>query len=836
MRASPHPALPIDPVLPELLAVLERGASAVLAAPPGAGKTTRVPLALLGARWLGGGRIVMLEPRRLAARAAARRMAAQLGESVGDTVGYRVRGDSRVGSNTRVEVVTEGVLSRAIVRDPSLHGVGAVIFDEYHERSLVADVGLALTLQTQELLRPELRVLVMSATLDGDAVASLLGGAPVVRSTGRAFPVTVRHVRPRDGARIEATVAAAIRRALADDPGSVLAFLPGAAEIRRTQDLLAASALASSVTVHPLFGDLAPAEQDAAIASATAGHRKVVLATSIAESSLTIDGVGIVVDSGLARVPRFTVRTGMTRLETVRISRPSADQRAGRAGRTAPGVCYRLWSEEEHASLSARATPEMLEADLASLALDLAAAGIDDPRALRWLDVPPSGAFSQARELLRTLGALDTRGRISPHGQAMSEVATHPRLAHLLLAGRERGLGSAAALVAALLDERDLFVGQPGERDVDLRVRVAIAAGRRGGASGPGVDRATLERVRDQARRWRAQLGVVEGAIDEDAAGLLLALAYPDRVGVRRKPGSDRFLLRNGAGAVLPEGSSLGRADWLVVAELDGRAPESRIRIAAPLERSELDDLFDDTLDVEDVIEWDATGGAIVAVRRERLGAIVLRERPLRELDEWRANAVLITAIRRADGLALPWTDNARRTRDRIAFIGSIDASWPDVSNDALLSTMEDWLASHLGGIRRREELEALDLGAILLEQLSWAQRRALDELAPTHVVVPTGSRVSVEYADPIAPYVAVRLQELFGLADGPRVGGGRVPLVLRLLSPAQRPVQITRDLAGFWATSYADVRRDLRGRYPRHAWPEDPAHAEPTRRARPRR
>jgi ATP-dependent helicase HrpB len=830
--------LPIDDSLPALRNALQGRQSVVLQAPPGAGKTTRVPLALLGEPWLASQRLLMLEPRRLAARAAARRMASMLGEPVGDTVGFRVRGETRVGPRTRIEVVTEGVLTRLLHVDAALEGVGLLVFDEFHERSLQADLGLALALLSQELLRPDLRILVMSATLDGAAVSALLGDAPIVTSEGRRYPVEVRHLVRRGDQRIEGVVAAAVRRALASDEGSVLAFLPGAGEIRRTVDLIEGAALPADVRVHPLFGDLPPDAQDAAIAPAAPGERKVVLATSIAETSLTIDGVRVVIDSGLARVPRFSPRIGMTRLETVRVSRSSAEQRSGRAGRTAPGVSYRLWAVEEEAGLLERSTPEILEADLAPLALDLAFAGVLDPRALRWLDLPPAPALAQARELLVQLDAIDVEGRITAHGRAMAAFGLHPRLAHMLLHARELGRGATACVIAALLEERDVLRRDAVHREADLRVRVAIVAGEGGsGAEHHAVDRDAVRRVREQSRAWRAQLGTrADEAVVDEATGWLLALAYPDRVAQRRSGGGERFLLRNGLGAVLDDAGALTGAEFLTVADVDGRLPHSRIFLAAPLERSDVERLFAIQLAGEDVVEWDAEAGVVVARRRERLGAMVLRDAPLREPDSDAVARALLSAIVRGDRLALRWSNSARQLRERLVFLHRLDSAWPDVSETAMASSMESWLLPRLIGLRRRSEVEQLDPGAMLLDALTWEQRRALDHLAPTHVTVPTGSRIPIDYGDAAAPVLAVRLQELFGLSETPRIANGRVGLTLHLLSPARRPVQVTRDLAGFWRSSYFDVRKELRGRYPKHEWPEDPLTATPTRRAKPRR
>lgn len=830
---STLPRLPIDEVLGSLRAALAERVSVVLQAPPGAGKTTRVPLALLDEPWLDGRVIVMLEPRRLAARAAARRMADSLGEPVGSTVGFRIRGETRVSARTRIEVVTEGVLTRMLHEDAALERVGAIIFDEFHERSLHADLGLALTLETQDVLRPALRVLVMSATLDGSAVAALLGGAPVIASEGRLFPVETRYLPRRGDQSIEAAVSGAVRRALADDEGSVLAFLPGAGEIRRTASALTTHALPADVRVLPLFGAMSAAAQDEAIAPSPRGVRKVVLATSIAETSLTIEGVHVVVDSGLARVPSFSPRTGMTRLETIRVSRAAAEQRRGRAGRTAPGVCYRLWAAEEHAGLMERTRPEILEADLAPLALDLAVAGVIDPAALRWMDRPPAPALSQARELLGQLGALDPDHRITSHGRAMASLGAHPRLAHMLLRGRELGFGATACVVAALLDDRDPMRSTDASPDPDLRHRITMVESRERLAN---VDQDTLRRVRERAREWRAALGLARAAVDEHECGRAVALAFPDRVAQRRSGTDERYLLRNGLGAVLVDGSALTGSPYLAIAELGGQRPDARVALAAPLSRAELDRALGDQVVHDEIVEWDDADGAVHAVHRERLGAIILHETPLRDADPHVVAEALLGACTAEQGLSLRWSEGASRVRARMAFLHRHVPGWPDVGEDALRATAHEWLLPHLVGLRRREHVDALDLGALLLARLSWQQRAELEELAPTHVEVPSGSHIRVEYADPDAPVLAVRLQELFGLRTTPSVARGAVPLTLHLLSPAHRPVQVTRDLAGFWRNSYFDVRRELRGRYPKHPWPEDPLLAEPTRRAKPRK
>ena len=821
------PPLPIDEALPALRDALRSRSGAVLQAPPGAGKTTRVPLALLDEPWLDGRRIVMLEPRRLAARAAARRMAWLLDQRAGETVGYRIRHESAVGPATRVVVVTEGVLTRLLQRDPALEDVGLVIFDEFHERSIHADLGLALTLQTQALLRSELRILVMSATLEGGPVSELLGGSPIVTSEGRSWPVEVRHLVPRTGARLEHSVVGAVRRALDDEPGDVLVFLPGAGEIRRVASLLHDAPAA----VMPLHGNLPPDQQDRAILPSSPGSRKVVLATSIAETSLTIEGVRVVVDSGLARVPRYSPRTGMTRLATIKVSRASAEQRRGRAGRLAPGVCYRLWSPQEDAALPERASPEILEADLTSLALDLAAAGVRDPLDLRWLDPPPGAAFSEARSLLAQLGALDHTGGITRHGSAMAGLGLHPRLSHMVIRASELGARDAACELAALLTERDLLRRSEGVPEADIRTRVDLL---RGTVLRHDVDRDALRRARAEVAACRRGARGSPMNAQPVSVGGILALAYPDRIAQRRPGTTGRFLLRNGLGASL-EPQGLSSEEYLVVAELEGKPPEHRILLAAPISLEEIRTGFAVDIVAEEEVAWNPVSRSVAARRRERLGAVVLREAALRDPDPDRVAGALLEGVRREGLHVLPWDDGARRTRERINFVRTLDPAWPDVSDEALLGSLEEWLGPSVTGVSRLDDLSRADLSAALVSRLSWEQRAALDRLAPTHVAVPTGSRIAVNYDDPGSPVLAVRLQELFGLAETPRVGGGAVILTLHLLSPAGRPVQVTRDLAGFWRTSYFEVRRELKGRYPRHAWPENPLEAEPTRRPKRR-
>ncbi|MBI2737505.1 MAG: ATP-dependent helicase HrpB [Rhodospirillales bacterium] len=814
-------SLPVDEALPRLKGALAAGNAAVLVAPPGAGKTTRVPLALLDAPWLGGGKIVMQEPRRLAARAAARRMAATLGEPVGETVGYRVRLDTKVGPRTRIEVVTDGLFLRMLQDDPSLDGIGCVIFDELHERGLETDLSFALVREAQAALRDDLRVIAMSATLDPGPVSDRLGGAPVVESAGRMFPVDTRYLDREAAGRIEDSVASTVRRALAEQSGSALVFLPGVGEIRRVEERLD---LGGNVDVAPLYGDLSPADQDRAIAPSPAGRRKVVLATSIAETSLTIEGVRLVIDSGLMRVPRFSPRSGMTRLETVRVSQASADQRRGRAGRLEPGVCYRLWPEEQQRGLLPFTPPEILDADLAPLALELALWGANDAT-LPWLTPPPAAALATARGLLFDLGALDPAGTITPHGRAMARLGQHPRLAHLVLKGRELGQGRIAALLTAILGERDFLRLPPGQRDVDLRHRVDIAlSGKRDG---------TLRLIQEQARRLMPRGGADERP-DVSMTGALLALAYPDRIG-RRRPGTNRYLLSGGRGAALPDGDPMANEEFLVVADLDGSTQDSRIFLAAPICLDEIEELFAEQVVDEEALQWSEREGVVLARRRRRLGALLLEDKPLANPDADKLKAAMIEGIRQLGLGALPWSDDLAKWRERVAFLRTQDEGWPDLSDKALLDSLDTWLSPFLDGVSRRSHLARIDLTAALKSLVPWDKQRELDRLAPTHVEVPSGSRVAIDYGNPAEPTLSVRLQEMFGLLDTPRVGGGKVPLTIHLLSPARRPVQVTRDLASFWANGYKAVKAELKGRYPRHYWPEDPLIAEPTARVRPR-
>jgi ATP-dependent helicase HrpB len=831
--------LPVDEVLPELLSVLTSRCRAVLIAPPGAGKTTRVPPALLEMP----GRIVMLEPRRLAARAAARRMASERGEAVGGTVGFRVRGESRVSAATRIEVVTEGVLTRMLQHDPSLDGIGTVIFDEFHERSLVADTALALVLGASCVLRDDLAVLVMSATLDAAAVAALMGGAPVIRSEGLSWPVETRYAPNTAGRWIEDHVASVVRDTLDTESGSVLVFLPGAGEIKRVESALTGT-VPRDVVVLPLYGAMSAAQQDAAIAPARPGQRKVVLATNVAETSLTIDGIRVVIDAGLERIPRFSPRSGMTRLETVRITRSSADQRRGRAGRTAPGVAIRCWSAAEDAGLVPAPRAEILEADLAPLALELAALAFHDPNELPWLDPPPAAALAVGRQLLQALGALDSAHRITAHGRAMLEHGTHPRLAHMMLLAKAHGEPSLrrATIVAALLDERDILRGEGGPPPADLQLRVEVMERDADQAmlAGATLDRGAMAAVRERIAGFHNGSGLSAHGVrasHEDPASVaqIAGWGWPDRVAMRREA-AGKFLMANGRGVRIDVRDPLAQAPWLVVAAVDDSGRDARVQLAAALDDDDVQQLLAERRESVEEVTWDDDAAAVVARRRERLGAIVLADHPLRDVDPERIAIALLEGVA-AHGIgALPWSDTSRRLRERLAFLHAHDPTWPDVGDAALLMRLGEWLAPFIGGMRRLEQLAALDLHAALLTLVPWELRRRLDELAPERIEVPSGSHIALDYSEPMSPVLAVRLQEVFGMAVSPTLLDGRVAVTMQLLSPAHRPVQTTRDLASFWRSGYFDVRKDLRGRYPKHHWPEDPVTAEATRGAKQRK
>jgi ATP-dependent helicase HrpB len=831
-------AFPISPLLPQICDSLARHPRLVLEAPPGAGKTTQVPLALLDAPWLEGRRILMLEPRRIAARAAAEFMSRQLGEEVGGTAGYRIRFESRVSPGTRVEVVTEGILTRLIQDDPELSGIGAVIFDEFHERHLAGDLGAALALDVQATVRPDLRLLVMSATLDGERIERWLD-APRISSPGRSFPVRVEYPPARAQEAVEQHLARIVQLALRESDGDILAFLPGRREIERTRALLERQH--DEVEITPLHGELSLAEQHAALAPAEPGGRRVVLATNVAESSVTLPGIRAVIDSGLAREPRFDPNSGFTRLETVNISQASADQRAGRAGRVAAGIAYRLWPQSKR--LETSRTAEIAQAELSGLALELAAWGSDS---LPWLDPPPSGALAQARDLLQRLGALDTTSRITRVGHGMLELGATPRLAAAAL----RASPELRALIAdllALMEARSPLRGAQARND-DFRARVsALHVWRDGGARAArlgGADIGALAAVEKAASGWRRRLGVRNGASGvphSHAVGDLLLHAFPDRVARRDESNPLRYQLANGRGARLHENTALHGEPWLIVLDLRHEARDSLIFAAAPFDPDMLDREYATRFVRERVLRWNSERDAVEAFEERRFDALVLERRSVPVTADDALPALL--AVIRARGMsALPWSDGATRLRARIGAlrVWRPELNLPDVSDNALLASLDQWLAPHMSGKRRLDALQAAELSHALSGMLDYDQRRALDAQAPDELRVPSGMTRQLEYGGNedqpgASPVLAVKLQELFGLADTPRVADGRIPVTLHLLSPARRPIQVTQDLKGFWERTYPEVKKELKGRYPKHPWPDDPWSATPTHRAKPR-
>ena len=818
------PPLPIDDVLDEVRTALAASASAVLVAPPGAGKTTRVPLALMNESWLRGRKILVLEPRRIAARAASERMAHSLSEAVGERIGLRARLVSKSGPKTRIEVVTEGVFTRMILDDPELSGVGAVLFDEFHERSLDADLGLALALDCQRGLRDDLRILPMSATLDGARVAQLLGDAPLIISEGRAFPVDTRYLGRDANARIEDQMADAVMRALREESGSILAFLPGQSEIRRVEERLAARISDPSIVLAPLYGAMDMKAQDLALEPAPTGLRKVVLATSIAETSITIEGVRVVIDSGLARVPRFEADVGVTRLETVRVSRAAADQRRGRAGRTEPGVCFRLWDEPQTQSLPAFAEPEIRSADLAALLLDCAEWGTADPRSLSWIDPPSATAVEAGREELTELEAFDAEGCITAIGRRLRTLPLPPRLARMVISAAELGHAEDAAEIAAVIVERGL-----GGNDADLAHRL------------DGFRRDRSRRARDMrklavgwARIASAGRSAQEPREDMSVARLL-ALAFPERLGkARSAPG--QFLLANGRGANVDATHSLARSPFLVAAELSGSAASTRILLAAAADEADILAAAGKRIRESDEVEFDQGAVALRSRHVRRLEAILLANEPRTVMPSDETASLLADGIAKLGLGSLPWTKAQIQLRDRVGFVRAAGGKeWPDLTEAALAKTVVEWLAPFLAGKTKLSEIGVDDLGAALDALLPWSLKRRLEEEAPTHFEAPTGNRYAIDYETTGAPALHIRVQELFGLTQHPSIAHGKLPLTLHLLSPAHRPIQITRDLPGFWKGSWAAVKAEMKGRYPRHSWPDDPALAAPTVRAKPR-
>jgi ATP-dependent helicase HrpB len=799
---------PVDDIIHDLKAALNSRPSVILMAEPGAGKTTRVPLALLGEAWLAGKKILMLEPRRLAARAAASRMAQTLGEELGATVGYTVRLERKASKATRIEVVTEGILTRRLQHDPELSDTGLIIFDEFHERSLDGDLGLALSLDVQRGLRDDLKILVMSATLDTEKLAAHLLDAPLISAKGRMFPVETRHLDKTTRQTIVADSVRAISKALRDVKGSLLVFLPGEGEIRRVEQALLAEGVPDNTDVRPLYGAMALADQDAAIKPAQNGRRKIVLATTIAETSLTIDGVEAVIDTGFKRSPQFDPASGMTALETVRVSQASAEQRKGRAGRVGPGICYRLWPEGETRALAAHDEPEIRIADLSSLVLELANWGVSTLDGLPWLEQPPSAAFAQAQDLLRQLGALENSNAITDHGRAMAKLPLHPRLSHMVIAGKNLGAGALAADVAALISERD---GLPRDTSVDVETRLMHVRG------------SARERMKLVARQIRDGADVKNDTSDV-SHGVLLALAYPDRIAQRR--GSlGRFRMASGAGAIVPPHDALAKEDFIAVALLDGSQVDAKVHMAAVITLREIETHFKNLIIGTSGVFWDGKANAVSAARMKKLGALVLEERAL-ATPEPDAVAVAMTEGVQTMGLvALPWTDSSNMFRSRINFLTRMlpEEGWPDFSDSKLLASIQEWLQPYLAGMSRKSHLSNLDMLAILRSMVPHELLSKIEKLAPSRMEVPGGGHYAIDYTVEGDPVLRVRLQEMFGMKSVPQIAGGRAKLKIELLSPGGKPVAVTQSMETFWTNAYPDVRKDMRGRYPKHSWPEDP-------------
>ena len=835
-RPPPWEGLPIAPLIGPIQQALIQGQQLILEAAPGAGKSTTLPLALIDAPWRQGRRLLLLEPRRVAARAVATRMAAHLGEPVGQGIGWRMRDDTLVSSATHIEVITEGVLTRMLQTDPELPGVAGILFDEFHERSLQADFGLSLALDIQASLRPDLRLVVMSATLQGLDLERLLPVAEVLRSKGQGYPVELHYLKSTPIRIAEAPVIATIQTALAETSRDVLTFLPGRREIETLAEQLRAR-LGPDVLVAPLFGEQSAAEQSAALNPAPDGQRRVILATTIAQTSLTLEGVQAVVDSGFTRRQAYDVGSGMGRLVTCRVSRAAAEQRRGRAGRLGPGMCWRLWTSATQASLEEQDPPEILAADLLPLALDLALWGSADGSQLNWLDPPPAAALAEARALLSRLGAVTPEGGVTAHGRALLAQGLHPRLGHLLVRGAALGALEPAARLAALMSERDPL---RLSREANIEDRLALLE--TGGRVRPGeaVDRHALDRIKRLAQRLMSrQRGLAKAPVLAAplSTGALVSLAYPERIAQRRSQVSGTYRLTSGRGARLGGDDPLGVHEWLAIAELRDDAREALINLAAPISVAEIEALHGDACENRMRVEWSDRDGAVLCRRERVLGKLCLMTQTWEDAPEEAVSTALIEGVRSVGLTALPWSPAALSLRQRLGFIRQWDANggWPDWDDAILLATLEEWLKPYLVGQSRLTHLARLDLHAILLDALDWPARQRLDALAPTHITVPSGSRIPLDYADPNQPCLDVRLQECFGMQESPRLAEGKVSVLFRLLSPARRPVQVTRDLRSFWAQGYAEVRKELKGRYPKHYWPEDPLKAEATARAKPR-
>jgi ATP-dependent helicase HrpB len=830
--------LPIDDILPELCASLERAPNAVVQAAPGAGKTTRIPLRLLDTPWREGGKIIMLEPRRLAARAAARRMAQTLDEPVGKTVGYRIQLDNKTGPETLIEVVTEGILTRRLQSDPSLEGVAAVIFDEFHERNLQADLGLALCLDCQAGLRENLRILVMSATLDVAPIAELMGDMPIIASAGRTFPVETRYLGKPPVDRFRDTlcpaVSSAVKQVLRDETGSILVFLPGEGEIRRVEKLLNDSLFPGDVDLLPLYGALPQNQQDQAISPPPSGRRKIVLATAIAETSLTIESIRVVVDGGQSRSPKFDPQSGMTRLFTEPVSLASATQRQGRAGRLEPGICYRLWDKAAEGAFRQFSQPEILDSDLTSLALDLANWGIHDPDTLSWLTPPPKAPLNQGQDLLRLLQAIDDQGRITAHGREMAKLPMHPRLAHMVIKGAKSGWAESACNVAALLTDRDIAQREGRNSEaVDLTVRVSALKGEQTSLS---INRNALSRTRALAKQWltrapkRSHHDHARDLSPDEQVGALVALAYPDRIAERRPGGDPRYRLSNGKGAVLPAEDALRDVPYLAIASVSGAARDARIRIAAPISAATIEQLYENEIWEGETAAWDSQSRSVIARRQRRLNALVLNDSPAKNIPDDQIAGALLDGIRDIGLDCLPWSKEATEWRQRVLCFHQATGDGPDLSDGTLLETLEKWLLPYLAAMSRLQHLKSLDMLAILKSQLDWSTLKTMDKQVPSHLTVPSGSSIRIDYTDLTAPVLPVKLQEMFGATETPAILDGAITLSIHLLSPAGRTLQITRDLQAFWTNTYPQVKAEMKGRYPKHPWPDNPLTAGPTR------
>jgi len=817
--------LPVEKIIPELRSTFFEHRNVVLSASPGAGKTTRVPIALLNEPWLAGKKIIMLEPRRLAARRSATFMAEQLGEQVGGTVGYRIRGENKIADFTKVEVVTEGILTRMLQDDPALPQVGIVIFDEFHERSIHADLGLALTLDVQNHLRQDLRLLIMSATLDGIAISSLIGDAPVVVSEGKSFPVETKYLSQEHRGKIEQLVFSTTIRSLRNDTGDILAFLPGQREIRNVELLLLQSELPPNVDIHLLYGEAPAEKQRDALLPALQRRRKIILSTSVAETSLTINGVRVVIDSGLSRTAKFDPRRGMSGLVTGPVSQASAEQRRGRAGREYPGVCYRLWTELQHSQLNKFSPPEIVNADLAPFALELALWGEPEGNTLKFLDSPPPSHFTQARTLLNHLGITDNNGKLTQHGAAVARFGIHPRLAHMLIKGKELGLGALACEAAALLDERDLFRSKK-EFDIEFSARWKSLKSKK------EIEPFAKERILQQSHRLKNLINVSDTSTSSEKLGILLALAYPERVAKRRSSADDKYQLSGNTIGVLPKNSSLYREEFLAVAEVDGAGNEVKIFLAEPITKDEILEVFAEQIIEEKIVRWDEKSGGIDARKVIRFGAILLSEQQF-EVESEHALPIILTVIRSKGIEILPWEKESNSLRTRSEWLRKkkyIESEWVNLSSEYLLAALEKWLAPFLQGVRRWEHVQKLNMKLILHSMFSYQQLQRLERLAPSHINVPSGSRIALDYSNGEQPILAVRLQEMFGESTTPAIANGKATLQVHLLSPANRVLAVTQDLSSFWKSSYSEVRKQMRGEYPKHIWPEDPLQAAPTR------